>query len=331
MITAGGTVTAQSVIKALRCDHRQHFIAIGDMDPLNATKAFVDAFELLPAASNPHFADRCLEAVTRHGIELLIPLIVEREFLPLAQKKAEFEARGCRVWVPNEQIIRAIGDKLLFAQFLESIGVRGPKSVAYSPEAIIEQFPVYLKPRHGSGSVGTSRIETAEALRAAAAGRDDLVVQEAVQGPEFTVDCFAAEPGRVVAAIPRERILIKAGVSVKGRTYRHLEIENLCSYVVEKSGIVGPANVQGMLCDDGSFMIIEMNPRFSGTLALSTAAGINYAGLLIDCVECKPISNMRGQHRANVSMMRYWQEVFEEPDGTLWTGQEMERSPISVM
>jgi len=151
-------------------------------------------------------------------------------------------------------------------------------------------------------------------------------VQEAVDGTEFTVDCFAAEPGRVVAAVPRERIAIKAGVSVKGRTYHHPLIEDIASTVVEKSGIVGPANVQGMLKADGSFSIIEMNPRFSGTLALTTASGINFGSLLLDCIAGNPIPDLRGAHKADVRMVRYWSEVFETPDGQVWSGTPLNNS-----
>ncbi len=37
-ITAAGTVTAQSLIKALRDDGRADFIAGADMNPVNATR-----------------------------------------------------------------------------------------------------------------------------------------------------------------------------------------------------------------------------------------------------------------------------------------------------
>ena len=78
MITAAGTVTAQSLIKALREDGRAEFVAGGDMDPLCATKAFVDEFVLLPGASDPGFAASCLEAARRLRVGLFVPLIVER-------------------------------------------------------------------------------------------------------------------------------------------------------------------------------------------------------------------------------------------------------------
>jgi carbamoyl-phosphate synthase large subunit len=320
MITAGGTVTAQSLIKALRDDGRAAFIAAGDMDPRCATKAFVDEFVLLPRAADPAFAQACLEVARRMQIGCFVPLIVESEFLPLDAARERFESIGCRLIVPPREIFTKTGDKLEFARFLDEIGVPGPQTRPYTSGIEIERFPVYLKPQRGSGSVGTARIESAYSLHEAARDRSALIVQEAVDGAEFTVDCFAASPGRVVAAVPRERIAIKAGVSVKGRTYHHPLIERIVREVVERSGLQGPANVQGMLRADGSFSIIEMNPRFSGTLALTTAAGINFASLLIDMVEGNPIPDLIGKHEADLTMMRYWSEVFEDSTGLIRIG-----------
>jgi carbamoyl-phosphate synthase large subunit len=324
MVTAAGTVTAQSVIKALREDGRVSFLAAGDMNPLTATAAFVDEFVTLVPANAPDFARRCFEAAKRLEIDLLVPLIVESEFIPLDDARGLFDSIGCRLVLPAREITLRTGDKLEFANFLLEIGVPGPATHPYDEGMKIARFPVYLKPRHGSGSVGTARIESLHSLHEAARGRSDLIVQEAVDGTEFTVDCFAASPGRVVAAVPRERIAIKAGVSVKGRTYHHPLIERIASEVVEKSGLQGPANVQGMLRADGSFSIIEMNPRFSGTLALTTAAGINFVSLLIDSVEGRPIGDLRGRHADGLAMMRYWSEVFQDRDGAMRLGTALE-------
>jgi carbamoyl-phosphate synthase large subunit len=324
MITAAGTVTAQSVIKALREDGRAGFIVAGDMDPFNATRAFVDEFVRLPPASDHGFARACFDAAQRLQIDLLVPLIVESEFAPLEAARDLFASIDCRLALPARNVAQRTGDKLEFAHFLAEIGVPGPKTAIYSEAIEIERFPVYLKPRHGSGSVGAARIESLHSLHETARGRRDLIVQEAVEGREFTVDCFAAAPGRVVAAVPRERIAIKAGVSVKGRTYHHAAIERIAQAVVERSGLQGPANVQGMLRGDDDFSIIEMNPRFSGTLALTTAAGINFASLLIDVVEGRPIPDLIGRHAAGVGMMRYWSEVFEDARGVVRLGTPLQ-------
>ncbi|MFY9664340.1 MAG: ATP-grasp domain-containing protein [Candidatus Cybelea sp.] len=324
MITAAGTVTAQSVIKALRDDGRTDFIAGGDMNPLCATRAFVDEFVTLPPGGAQDFARRCFESAQAMKLDLIVPIVVENEFLPLDDARELFESIGCRLALPPRRVVERTADKLLFAEFLHEIGVPGPATRTYSPTIEVERFPVYLKPRRGSGSVGTSRVESLYSLHEIARGRGDLIVQEAVDGTEFTVDCFAAASGRVVAAVPRERIAIKAGVSVKGRTYRHPTIERIAKSVVEKSGLQGPANVQGMLRADQSFTIVEMNPRFSGTLALTTAAGVNFASLLIDAVEGNPIPDLLGKHEDGLTMMRYWNEVFEDRDGAVCLGTTLQ-------
>jgi carbamoyl-phosphate synthase large subunit len=324
MITAAGTVTAQSLIKALTEDGRAKFIAAGDMNALCATRAFVDEFVLLPAASSADFARTCFEAARRLHIDLLVPLIVESEFLPLDDERPLFDSIDCRIVLPPREIVLRMADKLEFATFLREIGVPGPATQAYREDIAVDRFPVYLKPRRGSGSVGTARIESLHSLHEAARGRSDLIVQENVDGTEFTVDCFAAQPHRVVAAVPRERIAIKAGVSVKGRTYRHPLIERIAREVVEKSGLQGPANVQGMLRADGTFSIIEMNPRFSGTLALTTAAGINFASLLLDTLEGRPVPDLLDRHEDGLAMMRYWSEVFEDRSGAMRLGTPLQ-------
>jgi carbamoyl-phosphate synthase large subunit len=313
----------------LREDGRAGFIAAGDMNPVNATRAFVDEFVQLPTADDPDFARRCFEAAERLRIDLVVPLIVESEFLPLSSARALFESIDCRLLIPPREVVDRTGDKLEFARFLREIGVPGPVTQPYSSAIEIERFPVYLKPRRGSGSVGTARFESLHSLHEAARGRSDLIVQEALDGSEFTVDCFAAAPGRVVAAVPRERIAIKAGVSVKGRTYRHPLIEQIARRVVEASGLRGPANVQGMLRANESFSIIEMNPRFSGTLALTTAAGINFASLLIDMLEGKSIPDLLGCHEDGLVMMRYWSEVFEDSSGAIRFGTPLQKREVA--
>lgn len=325
LISAGGTVTAQSLIKALREDGRASFVAIVDVDELNATKFFADAFVRVPAAVEPAFVDACLEVVRELHVDLFVPIIVEREFLPLENARDAFDRLGCTLAAPPRDVVLQTADKLAFSQFLARLGIETPRTVAYTRDLQDVAFPAYLKPRQGSGSVGTQLVASAQTLHEAARGRDDLIVQQAIAGTEFTVDCFAAEPGRVVAAVPRERIAIKAGVSVKGRTYHHARIEAIAAEVVAKTGIAGPANVQGMLREDGGFSIIEMNPRFSGTLALTTAAGINFATLLLDRFEGKTLPDLRGKHLAGVTMLRYWSEAFEFPDATRRLGTTMSR------
>ena len=70
--------------------------------------------------------------------------------------------------------------------------------------------------------------------------------------------------------------------------------------------------------------------EWSEVLIHVRAAGINFASLLLDCVEGKSVRDLRGAHKAGVTMVRYWSEVFETSDGAAWRGtalEDMTRTP----
>jgi carbamoyl-phosphate synthase large subunit len=83
------------------------------------------------------------------------------------------------------------------------------------------------------------------------------------------------------------------------------------SLVLKSVGLVGPANVQGFVQADGSVAVHEVNPRFSGGLPLSLAAGCDLVEEYLRSVIGLPIRPERLVARPGVSMTRYFCEVFE--------------------
>jgi hypothetical protein len=76
-----------------------------------------------------------------------------------------------------------------------------------------------------------------------------------------------------------------------------------------------------------------MNPRVSGTLALTTRSGINFGSLMLDLVTGVPIADRRGKHESGLTMLRYWQEVYEDAGGAITVDDASLRSgqaPLSV-
>ena len=80
-------------------------------------------------------------------------------------------------------------------------------------------FPLFVKPRNGSGGVGAFPARNQAELDFFTGYVDRPVVQEYLQGPEFTIDMLCNE-GRPLAVVPRERVVIRAGVMDRGRTVR---------------------------------------------------------------------------------------------------------------
>src|SRR5205085_4129928 len=108
---------------------------------------------------------------------------------------------------------------------------------------------------------------------------------------------------------PRWRLETKAGISTKGRTF---EDDAVCAGVgrlLSAVGLQGPANVQGFVGDDGQVTFMEVNPRFSGGLPLSLAAGADLVGEYVRGILGQPVRRDRLAFRAGVTMLRHFEEI----------------------
>jgi carbamoyl-phosphate synthase large subunit len=76
--------------------------------------------------------------------------------------------------------------------------------------------------------------------------------------------------------------------------------------------LAGPACVQGFRTDEGDLVFIEVNPRFSGGLPLSLAAGADLVGQYLSRILGGAVQSERLRFRCGVTMLRYFDEVFEE-------------------
>jgi carbamoyl-phosphate synthase large subunit len=133
-----------------------------------------------------------------------------------------------------------------------------------------------VKPRHGRGSRGLAFLDGPSDLRAylgaAAKDADQYIVQERLRGPEFTTSVVVGLDGKLLAIVPKEAA-DKRGITQVGITRNVPAIDELCRAITEKMDPRGPYNVQLIL--DGAPRVIEINPRYSTTMALTLASGVN--------------------------------------------------------
>ena len=104
----------------------------------------------------------------------------------------------------------------------------------------------------------------------------DPIVQEYLDGPEFTIDLFCDMQGVAIAAVPRERLVIRSGVTDRGRTVRDQSLIDLAVRCAEVLDFRGAVNVQCRVVGTTP-VVFEINPRFSGGIQLTMAAGADFA------------------------------------------------------
>jgi carbamoyl-phosphate synthase large subunit len=211
------------------------------------------------------------------------------------------------MWLPPRAAIEICGDKWEFGRAMREAGIRVPPTALGSRDGV--PGPWVVKPRCARGSQGVSFVDRPEDLAAAMHSVDDPIVQTHLRGSEFTVDALVSREEELVGAVPRWRIETKAGISTKGRTFSDDRVLEGVAAVLSALHFQGAANVQGFV-DGEQVWFLEVNPRFSGGLPLSLAAGADLVGEYLRGVLDLQIRCERLEFREGATMTRYFEEIY---------------------
>jgi len=107
------------------------------------------------------------------------------------------------------------------------------------------------------------------------------LLQDYLPGEEFSVDVYIHSDGTPIASVPRLRLKIDSGIAVASVTKIMPELSSLAIDIATNVGVRYVANIQFKRAPDGEYKLLEINPRFPGTLPLTTAAGVDMPKLLI--------------------------------------------------
>ena len=313
LVTGAGGPSGYCMLRNLAEEGERLELLAADIDPC-AVGLYAVAPEhrvMLPPGDDPRFAELTLDRCIQHRVDVLVPT-VDSELIPLAERRGQFEAAGTKLVLASERTLRMCLDKWRLQEACEGT-VRVPRcevaDESWDPSAT--QLPAFVKPRTGSGSRGIMLIETVEGLERLP--RDgSLLVQENLPGPEYSLDVLARNDGQVVAVVPRERLRVDSGIAICGLTKRDDALEEFGRKVAERIHLTGVANVQVKGTKGGEPALLEVNPRFPGTMPLTVASGVDMPKLCVNEALGRPIPSGRIEFRP-VGMVRMMEEVFMEP------------------
>jgi carbamoyl-phosphate synthase large subunit len=280
-----------------------------DIDPFSPAVHLADNAEQVPRSDHPEYVDALLAVCEAHDAGILVPTI-DDELETIALAAERFAAAGVVVMAPRAETAGICRDKLRTASHLEQHGIRVART--WTPEQVRllnPRPPLFIKPRRGRGSVAAYPVRTDEHLTFFLGYVPDPVVQEYLEGPEFTIDLFCDLQGRPVSAVPRERLVIRSGVTDRGRTVRNdalIALAVRCAEVLEFRGAV---NVQCRVVD-GTPVIFEINPRFSGGIQLTIASGADFAEWTIRAARGETLHPRIGDFADGLRMSSYESSLF---------------------
>lgn len=297
-------------------------VVAADADPTAAGLRLAPLSGLLPHCGDPDFPAAVVDLCVRTGATALVTTVAE-EMLACHAQQELLQGAGIATWLPPAATVTDCIDKWRFAQRIAQAGVPAPATGLGGVAGV--PGPWVVKPRFGRGSRDVYLVDTQEDAAWALARLREPIVQTRLTGREFTVDTLSGRDGELLAAVPRWRVETKAGISTKGVTFTSARLRDVVAHLLHTLAMTGPANVQGFFDHDGAISIMEVNPRFSGGLPLSLAAGAQLVEEYVRGIAGLPVRRERLHARPGVRMTRYFAEIFEDLDpqeAARWAAQE---------
>src|SRR6185503_7690674 len=131
----------------------------------------------------------------------------------------------------------------------------------------------------GSSSIGLIRYGSAEQYRRNPPP-SDCIVQELLEGPEYTVNTFCDSGGAFRCAVPHLRIEVRGGEVSKGRTERRADLTGIAEQIATLPGARGVFCFQAIVTERGP-VVFEINARFGGGYPLAHRAGAKFTKWLL--------------------------------------------------
>jgi carbamoyl-phosphate synthase large subunit len=210
--------------------------------------------------------------------------------LPLAALEGVISAAGAKLVISPRETLALCLDKLLLYRKLAGHHFHTPYTIEAADwrELPADGFPLFAKDRFGSGSNVAQRVRTPEELGAMMVHHDQLVVQPFVEGQEYTVDMFFGTTGGLKQYVLRKRLSTLNGQMDAGEVMAPSSFEPNYSFqkVIHLGDFMrfaGPINVQFIMSEANCY-ITDINPRFSGGIGLTIAAGADFPAYLLEMV-----------------------------------------------
>jgi hypothetical protein len=278
-----------------------------DMQMNAPALADADVRVQFPGIDDPNYISVVKQYAVEHHIHAIISLN-DLELPILSSCKKEFEDIGITLIVSDKRVVDITFDKWKTKEFLKECGLNSPKTFLSLKE--IEQaieknnirFPVVIKPRWGSASIGIHfpesmremelaseliRLEISRTILSNAGGENEknqILYQEKIEGNEYGMDVLNDLRGNYVGTFVRQKLSMRAGETDKAISVIDARFEKIGRIIGTRLRHVGNLDCD-VLERDGLLYVLEMNARFGGGYPFSHESGINTVGAYIHWLE----------------------------------------------
>ncbi len=281
-----------------------------DNSPYAPALYYTDKHYLAPKINDPEYIDCLLDICRKEKISAVTTLI-DPETVVLAENRARFETMGVEVLTPYPKTAALCFDKYAMYQHLKANGIPTVRTwecletfdKAYREGTV--DFPVFVKPRTGSGGIGAQKIDCFKILTEALEADPSLIVQEFMDCMDLDADVYIDTiTKKAVSAFSKKKIEAGIGGASKAVSFKDPKLFDAIQKVVSVLDLNGPADMD-FFYRDGQYYLSEIHPRFGGTYSHAYGAGVDFFKLIENNLKGVANEPCFGNYKEGVVMMMY--------------------------
>ncbi|WP_018923526.1 ATP-grasp domain-containing protein [Salsuginibacillus kocurii] len=309
------TVGTEGKVIVADPDHNAPSLQVGDVN------------YVIPHQTDERYMDAIYEICKKERVNCLVPLN-DWEVPTISDHKTKLEALGITVFAPDPEVVHNVRDKGMYHDLLGSFDVIAPhsyltvKDAAYAIEIGEVEFPLIVKPRNGSASIGIEIVYSVDAMEFAfnqavqtiqetplsnathKKPEENVIIQEVVEGEKFSLDIFNDLDGRFLASFSRKQLDMRGGDVDRCLTVHHPELMDIGRKIGENLGHIGYINTD-VFYDGKTYYVIDINPRFGGGYSFSHKAGANVPAAIIAMALGRELKDEWFTTNAETELARY--------------------------
>jgi carbamoyl-phosphate synthase large subunit len=284
LVFPGATEIGLEINAALRECKDVELFSAGMAISNHAPFVFARHFEI-PSVHEASWLEALNELVRREKIDYIFPAF-DDVIVALAENASAVEARVVTSPLRTCQITRSK------SKTYEELKGTVPVPRVYQSPAVIDHFPVFVKPDKGQGSKNTHIVRDADQLAVVLRQDPTVLILEYLPGAEYTIDCFSDRERGLLFCGGRERTRTRNGISMSSHSAEAPEFEEFALAISRVLPFHGAWFFQLKRDAEGRLKLMEIAPRIAGTMALHRVLGVNFPLLSIYEQERMPVKIM---------------------------------------
>lgn len=233
------------------------------------------------------FIDVVKKEIKKREIDILLPLHFD-SIRCISKNKQLFN--NLNIITPPLESLDISNNKWKLSEYLEENGFPGPKTYHVDQldklDLLKLRYPFLLKPLNGWNGNNIKKINDSDHLKKilkANKPNRKFIIQEYITGTDFCVNVICLK-GKILAHTIQKGILPGSGPFQPHIGFKFLQNDKLYSIIADvmrQFNWSGVANLDIRFNEkENQFYIIEINPRFWGSVEASAMIGVNFPYLM---------------------------------------------------